>query len=102
MHLEDHLDEGVITGSDEFFLGQGEREQAKDSLRPSEAQVRGQVVPALKRALDKERSNDILTGAMIALAGYYRLKAGQTEPEIIRAKPRWPMKELDPLPTAAG
>jgi N6-L-threonylcarbamoyladenine synthase len=36
-------------------------------------------------------------GAMIALAGYYRLKAGQTEPEIIRAKPRWPMKELEGL-----
>ena len=36
-------------------------------------------------------------GAMIALAGYHRMLAGQTEPEIIRAKPRWPMKELDGL-----
>jgi N6-L-threonylcarbamoyladenine synthase len=36
-------------------------------------------------------------GAMIALAGYYRLQAGQTEPELIRARPRWPMKELDGL-----
>lgn len=36
-------------------------------------------------------------GAMIALAGYHRLLAGQTEPEIIRAKPRWPMKELNGL-----
>ena len=36
-------------------------------------------------------------GAMIALAGYYRLQAGQTEAEIIRAKPRWPMKELGGL-----
>ena len=36
-------------------------------------------------------------GAMIALAGYFRLQAGQTEAEIIRAKPRWPMKELGPL-----
>lgn len=36
-------------------------------------------------------------GAMIALAGYYRLKAGQIEPEVIRARPRWPMKELDGL-----
>jgi N6-L-threonylcarbamoyladenine synthase len=36
-------------------------------------------------------------GAMIALAGYYRLQAGQVEPEVIRARPRWPMKELDGL-----
>ena len=36
-------------------------------------------------------------GAMIALAGYYRMLAGQTESEIIRARPRWPMKELDGL-----
>ena len=36
-------------------------------------------------------------GAMIALAGYFRLKAGQTEPEIIRARPRWPVRELPGL-----
>ena len=37
-------------------------------------------------------------GAMIALAGYYRLRAGQTEASVIRARPRWPMTELSPLP----
>lgn len=36
-------------------------------------------------------------GAMIALAGYYRLQAGQTEPEIIRARPRWPVRDLASL-----
>ena len=36
-------------------------------------------------------------GAMIAYAGYHRLLAGQSEAEIIRAKPRWPMNELAPL-----
>ncbi|MEJ2383473.1 MAG: tRNA (adenosine(37)-N6)-threonylcarbamoyltransferase complex transferase subunit TsaD [Xanthomonadales bacterium] len=36
-------------------------------------------------------------GAMIALAGYYRLLAGQVEDDVIRARPRWPMKELAPL-----
>jgi HEAT repeat protein len=59
---------GTLTGSDDFFLGHGEKTQAKDSLRPSEAVIRGTVVPALLEALEKERSNDILTGAMIALA----------------------------------
>ena len=35
-------------------------------------------------------------GAMIAFAGYHRLLAGQQEPEIIHAQPRWPMSELSP------
>ena len=33
-------------------------------------------------------------GAMIAYAGYYRLLAGESEPQIIRARPRWPLDEL--------
>lgn len=33
-------------------------------------------------------------GAMIAFAGYHRLLAGQLEPEIIHARPRWPLSEL--------
>lgn len=35
-------------------------------------------------------------GAMIAYAGYLRLKAGQTESLNFQAKPRWPMDELSP------
>ena len=33
-------------------------------------------------------------GAMIAFAGYHRLLAGESEPEHIFARPRWPMEEL--------
>lgn len=33
-------------------------------------------------------------GAMIAFAGYHRLKAGQSEDETISARPRWPLAEL--------
>ena len=36
-------------------------------------------------------------GAMIALAGYHRLLAGQTEADVIRARPRWPMRDLPTL-----
>ncbi len=36
-------------------------------------------------------------GAMIAFAGYHRLLAGQYEPEIIQARPRWPMSELSSI-----
>jgi N6-L-threonylcarbamoyladenine synthase len=36
-------------------------------------------------------------GAMIALAGYHRLRAGQTGSDAIQARPRWPLRELAPL-----
>jgi N6-L-threonylcarbamoyladenine synthase len=34
-------------------------------------------------------------GAMIAFAGFQRLKAGQSEDEAIRARPRWPLEALE-------
>jgi N6-L-threonylcarbamoyladenine synthase len=33
-------------------------------------------------------------GAMIAYAGYHRLMAGESEADIISARPRWPLNEL--------
>ncbi|MEM6567702.1 MAG: HEAT repeat domain-containing protein [Planctomycetota bacterium] len=59
---------GVQSTSDDFFLGRGQADQAKDTFRPSEDMIRNEVVPALKRVLEKERQNDIITGALIALA----------------------------------
>jgi len=56
------------TGSSDWFLGQGQDNQSKDSMRPSEADIRNKIVPALLRALDSETNNDIVTGAMMALA----------------------------------
>jgi len=69
LNLKSRIHEGGPgTGSDDFFLGRGEKKQSKDSLRPSEDQIRGTVVPALKKALAEESNNDIITGSMIALA----------------------------------
>jgi HEAT repeat protein len=59
---------GTVTGSDSWFIGKGDKTQAKDSLRPSEEQIRQRVVPALINALQTETNNDILTGCMVALA----------------------------------
>lgn len=39
-------------------------------------------------------------GAMIALAGYFRLAAGESQPPVIAARPRWPLKDLAGLPVA--
>lgn len=38
-------------------------------------------------------------GAMIALAGALRLKAGMTEPLSINVRPRWPLDQLEPVST---
>jgi N6-L-threonylcarbamoyladenine synthase len=40
-------------------------------------------------------------GAMIAFAGYHRLLAGEHESEVIAARPRWPMDQLQPASRAA-
>ena len=66
----------VVTGSDDFFLGHGEKEQARDNLKPSPAVIRGKIVPTLKEALRSERQNDILDACLIALA-----KIGDSEAE---------------------
>ena len=59
---------GVQSSSDDFFLGRGEEDQRESSLRPSPALIRGTVVPALIKTLEKEKQNDIVTGCLIALA----------------------------------
>jgi tRNA A37 threonylcarbamoyltransferase TsaD len=37
---------------------------------------------------------------MIAFAGHERLAAGESTPEIVSVRARWPMTELNPLPAA--
>lgn len=88
LNLKAKIHEGVtLTGSDEFFLGHGEQSEAKDSLRPSEQTIRQKIVPALTDALANEKNNDILTGAMIALAkiGDAKDLEGESEFEAIIA-----------------
>ncbi len=69
INLKAHIHSGsVVTGSDDFFLGLGEKEQSRDSLRPTPETIRGKIVPALRKALETERSNDILDASLIALA----------------------------------
>jgi HEAT repeat protein len=71
---------GPISGSDDWFLGKGEKDQARDTLRPSEAAIRGKVVPAMIQALKSERSKDIITGCLIGLAkiGDAKSEAGES------------------------
>jgi len=76
---------GTLTGSDDFYLGSGEQSQEEPSLRPKDRVVTDEVVPVLVRVLRSERSNDIVTGAMIALAKIGQERAGnfQIERELL-------------------
>ena len=58
----------VLTGSSDIYLGRGTELKAQRTLRPTPEQIRGEVVPALLWVLENEEQNDLLTGAMIALA----------------------------------
>jgi HEAT repeat protein len=88
LNLKSAIYAGVVTGGDDYFLGNGTKSQAKNSLKPSEEAIRQKIVPALKEALEKERANDIVTGAMIALAkiGDAKNEAGESEFEKIISK----------------
>lgn len=55
-------------GGADYYLGTGGKGQSKNTLRPSETAIRQKIVPALVEALENERANDIVTGAMVALA----------------------------------
>jgi HEAT repeat protein len=69
LNLKSHIhSDKTLTGSDDFFLGHGQKNQARDSMAPSEETIRGTIVPALIKALETETNNDIVTGAMVALA----------------------------------
>ncbi len=58
----------AVTGSDGFYIGRNQKDQSKDTLRPTNRQIRGTVVPALRHALETETNNDIVTACLIALA----------------------------------
>lgn len=59
---------GPQTGSDDFYLGQTRRSDAKDSLRPSSDQIQNEILPALKKAIDSTDQRDINSSCMIAMA----------------------------------
>jgi len=77
LELKSHIHAGgTRSGTDDWFLGHGERRESKGSLAPTRTQIRDSIVPALIEALDEETDNDVVTGCLIALA-----KIGDAEGE---------------------
>ena len=69
LNLKAHIHgNGLVSGSGDWFLGQGKTDTARDSMAPTREQIRQKVVPALLAALERETNNDIVTGCLIALA----------------------------------
>jgi HEAT repeat protein len=54
------------TGGDGNFLGHAEAARRR-ALRPTEEQIRLEIVPALLRALENETNNDVITSCLVAL-----------------------------------
>ncbi|MBK8977319.1 MAG: HEAT repeat domain-containing protein [Planctomycetes bacterium] len=59
---------GTTTNSDEFFMGAGRREVSKDTLKPTDSEILGTILPALNRALESTTQRDIVSSCMVAMA----------------------------------
>jgi HEAT repeat protein len=70
-----------LTDVETFFQGPNATKTARDVYRPTHETVREKIVPALRRALERETANDVVTGALVALAriGDERREDGTTE-----------------------
>jgi HEAT repeat protein len=70
LRLKDSVHSGPPqTGSDEIWLGVGLRHGAgRDTMKPTEAQILEEVLPALRKAVDSTENRDIASSCMIAMA----------------------------------
>lgn len=77
IRLKDAVNQGgPQTGSDDFYLGSTRRSEAKDSMKPTTEQILGDILPALKKAIDSTEQRDINSSCMVAMA-----KIGEDHPD---------------------
>lgn len=89
---------GVQTGSDDFYLG-ARRSEAKNSLKPTEEQIMGEILPALKKAIDSTEQRDINSSCMVAMA---KIGRDHTDFQLINVfKPRLKKPDQEIRETAA-
>jgi HEAT repeat protein len=87
LNLKSHVHAADLSTPDsDAFWNQGSK--ARETMAPSEETIRVKVVPALRELLANERSNDIVTGALVALAkiGDIRAEDGTSEFETAIAR----------------
>lgn len=77
IRLKDAVQQGgATTGSDDMFLGPTRKSDARDSLKPTTGQILGEILPALKKAIDSTEQRDINSSCMVAMA-----KIGTNHPD---------------------
>jgi HEAT repeat protein len=77
LRLKDEVNTGgAQTGDPDFHINSARRAGARDSAKPTENQIVGTVLPALKHAIDATKNRDIVSSCMVALA-----KAGKDHPD---------------------
>jgi len=59
---------GAVTGGDEIYIGAMRRSRRFPTLKPSDDQINGVILPALKQALDSTGDRDITSSCLMALA----------------------------------
>ncbi len=72
----------LMFGSDDFFLGHAPLDAARDRQRPTDEVIHRSIVPALLKVLEHETDNDLVTGALVALAKIGNDPAGDESAEI--------------------
>jgi HEAT repeat protein len=69
INLRGHLFAGTgLPSPEDYFLSHGARARKGIGVRPLDQTIRQTIVPALLEILETEKHNDIVTGALIALA----------------------------------
>ncbi len=77
LRLKDAVHQGgPVTGDVEYYLGSTRRAEAVDSVKPTNSQILGDILPALKKAIDSTDQHDISSSCMVAMA-----KIGENHPD---------------------
>src|SRR5215471_6412667 len=66
--IEAPLQTGPVSGSDEYFLGTRRADAARDVMAPTEIDRHDRIADALLRAIRADRSRDVATACLVALA----------------------------------
>jgi len=59
---------GIVTGSDDFFMGHSKHPDSVDNMKPVDSEIVGRILPALKRTLDATDQHDIVSSCLVAMA----------------------------------
>ena len=63
-----HGGDSATGGDADYFAGSTDRPDSHSSLRPTHEQIHGEILPALKKAIDSTEQRDITSSCMVAMA----------------------------------